>query len=360
MRRTRKSSLPGTVYSEIDLITHIHQRPTQVTRYNTGYTSVQNIPGGLPVKMRIGEPIVPKAVPQDPMTSELQKISKNLLDMKDPSKVEEMKSERAESQLKGDFTDLDNIKKTIAALDKMKVDDPEIQARLDRLKERRDAYQQIMEEKPERADADEQERVNKIKKELKKKTPETAKMEKAITDTEAATASGSKLYTDLTTRVDPTKYDAADTAVVDNQLDTYNRVVSTGTYKGKDARDLLMNSVWGTGDSKFFTHTHNKHGDYAKSLRGSVTDSDLEALTKLGKTYPEVRQFMQDSASLGTMSKTSLTKPGSSNYHTAAFKNAAEGHLREIIRSLAPNATKKQLIAMNKIVDATNRHMRIP
>ena len=154
MRRTRKSSLPGTAYSAIDMISQLHQRPTQVTRYNTGILDVQNIPMSLPVKMQIREPIAPKPVPQDPVTGELQKITQTLLDGKDPSKVEEMKSKNAESQLKGDFTDLDNIKKTIAVLDKMKVDDPEIKEKLDRLKERRDAYEQIMEGKPDRADAD--------------------------------------------------------------------------------------------------------------------------------------------------------------------------------------------------------------
>ena len=188
--------------SSAELMKHLHGRPTQVTRYNTGYERVTDIPLSVPSTLIMPKPMEPMLIPMDPLKEGLEKISKNLTEGKDPSKVVDLKNESAESQLKGDMTDLENIKKTIIALDSMNVSDPEIRNKLDLLKERKEAYEQLLEGKAP-GGGPMQARVNKIKKDLKKKSTVTAEMEKSMADTATERDADAKDYESLTITLDP-------------------------------------------------------------------------------------------------------------------------------------------------------------
>ena len=173
-----------------------------MTRYNTDYERVTDIPLSVPSTLIMPKPMEPMLILMDPMKEGLEKISRNLTEGKDPSKVVTLKNESAESQLKGDMTDLENIKKTIIALDSMNVSDPEIRDKLALLKERKEAYEQLLEDKAP-VGGPMQAKVDKIKKDLKKKSTVTAEMEKSMADTATERDADAKDYESLTITLDP-------------------------------------------------------------------------------------------------------------------------------------------------------------
>ena len=260
---------------------------------------------------------------------------------------------------------MNTLKKTIDDLEALKVTDPEISAKLERLRERRDAYEQLLEGKKPLGGAY-QKRVDKIKGELTKKTPETEAMEESMAETSKNVEAGKKLYASLTTTIDPTSFDPTDSADVAAFHSASDRKVKTGSspYYDMNINDLMLDSVWGSGDSNFFASHHAAHPTYAKRMRASVTNDELNDLGKLVAKQPEVGALLLDAANLGTIAKTNLLpakgKKGGGKYSRDEWKSAAESDMRDKVKLIAPNATRKQLIAMNKVVDAAVSHLRTP
>ena len=185
-----------------------------------------------------------------------------------------------------------------------------------------------------------------------------------MAETSKNAGAGKKLYKSLTTTVDPKSYDPTDSADVGAFHLASDKKVKSGSspYYDMNINDLMLDSVWGSGDSKFFASHHAAHPTHAKRMRASVTDAELSDLSKLAGKQPVLSGLLLDAANLGTIAKTNLLpatgKKVGGKYGRDEWKNAAESDMREKVKLLAPTVTHKQLIAMNKVVGAAVSHLR--
>ena len=119
-------------------------------------------------------------------------------------------------------------------------------------------------------------------------------MEASIKDTTAKMDADKTEYEALTATFPPTSIKKAHKDAVSDLHSGKVHTYLKGVYAGKSVTDMMIDSVWGSGNAAYFVnkHKHVDHPAYATKLRSSVTDEELTALSDLGKKYPDLNQFM--------------------------------------------------------------------